>query len=279
MDHSKCKRLSASKRAFLVDHLGEARTKAIEDRACSWGKELLESGVGYKDINEISGSLANVYSALGGATSFAAADQFAAGEELDENVSTQKRTFDTIMRNILDQDAPLSKKLAQVKKAVADFADRVEDPPIGAKEIGDSVARTLKAYLSGKKTFPEASVRPNESDIPLMKLARQLGVTGKQVASKMLHNNDGTKTRRGVSSVHMYRMAVGSRAGQLRMLEAIGQAARGHKTAHLFPLFARIAVPHLFIPTAGGNKESDPGAAGYGAMLLNAIERGNVPQG
>jgi hypothetical protein len=94
---------------------------------------------------------------FGGAISFDDVDKYREAQEFDQNIESQKWTFDEIFRNIMAQEpteVTLEQKLAQVKSAVDEFAARSEDPPEHCKETGGLVGRAVdaaKRLLGGDK--------------------------------------------------------------------------------------------------------------------------------
>ena len=87
------------KRAFLVEHLGEDRVKKLEEELPALSKELVEAGVGFKDLEEV----------------FQASEETPRGDpevgdgELDGRVSA----LETSIQQILDGQAALQKALTE----------------------------------------------------------------------------------------------------------------------------------------------------------------------
>lgn len=83
---------------------------------------------------------------LGGALSFAQADEYTRGQQIDDNVWDQRRRFEQVVRNIWDADADelsLEQKAASIEAAARELAKRIAAGPAAEK----SLPERLKSFF------------------------------------------------------------------------------------------------------------------------------------
>lgn len=150
----------------------KAAMTAIEDTLCRCGKELeIAKGaekaecdscrrnykVAWRDVKDDGMDmccpvLAEVYKPLGGATSFAEADQFYAAAEIDNNVWQQRYTFEDICRNTWDsKDLSMTEKAAAIARAAQDLATRIAAGPDNTKSFADKAKGILRGFRTMTK--------------------------------------------------------------------------------------------------------------------------------
>lgn len=138
--------LRAHKRALLVNLIGEAKVRALEERLPELEKQLEESGIGWKSADALRAALcvgpgvgvgyavdgeeAAVMvapaPALGGATSFPDADQFDEAAALEANAEAEISTFRALLDNIFaEPDLAMSAKLERIQATASDLAKRL----------------------------------------------------------------------------------------------------------------------------------------------------------
>ena len=136
------------KRALLVNLIGEAKVRALEERLPELEKRLEESGIGWKSADALrtalcvgpgcpdpSGSKADGEEtavmvapapALGGAISFPDADQFDEAAALEANAEAEITTFRQLLDIIFSApDLAMSAKLERIQATASDLAKRL----------------------------------------------------------------------------------------------------------------------------------------------------------
>jgi hypothetical protein len=164
--------LSPEKRAFLVKHYGEKRTRKIEERLTRLGTDLEEAGVAFKQLAQEAPA-----SPYGGAVSWQELctyeDDAAVWEQFDallDNIRQSGKPPGEQARLLSAAAAGLTERLGKLKTApagvkasggplapyVADLhrllGPRPRPSPAGVKEIerlGDPVARYLAQLVAG----------------------------------------------------------------------------------------------------------------------------------
>ena len=145
--------LRAHRGAELVNLIGEAKVRALEERLPLVEKQLEDMGVGWKSTDAqalrtalcvgpgcdgdgvgvgyaVDGEETAVLVApaprLAGATTFAAADQFDEAAALEANAEAEISTFRQLLDNIFsDVDLAMSAKLERVQATASDLAARL----------------------------------------------------------------------------------------------------------------------------------------------------------
>lgn len=104
---------------------------------------------------------------LGGATSFAEADSYRSGLEVDMNASDQKRTFDIVFDNIWSyEEMSASEKERAVGRAASELSKRIARPPTGQKSIPERLVDFFTGSGEKVKTMKkkEGGVEYSQSD-------------------------------------------------------------------------------------------------------------------
>ena len=151
-----------AKRKFLVNVLGEARVKALEEALPRMERELEERGVGWKaatslqevmigytDIEEEASVVVAVTPV--GPTTFQEVEKEDAAREKGAEVRSLTGTFEFLLTNIMalpveDQ----AEKVRLLEKAMHDLTSRITE--VGSKAVGSSPAAQYVQDLTGAKS-------------------------------------------------------------------------------------------------------------------------------
>lgn len=173
--------MKAKKHAFLVSVLGAERTEALLDFLPVMEARLEEAGIGWKEVaalevealravcqgpscataskgdgEEAVVEVVDVAPApLGGATSFAEADDYMRAQEQDAMIHDQEYVFRTIFDNVMAGDDAMNAKVARIERASVELAARLRPPvgektaAIGQKQVAGSPAQPYVDDLAG----------------------------------------------------------------------------------------------------------------------------------
>jgi len=226
--------MRAEQRAFLVKHLGEERTRQLEEREAmkEVNIDLIAVGLGWKEA---------------GMMSF---------ESLDTERTLSEFSF--IVQNILTSDADAEAKVAAIEAAIAALPERLgvkEDREVSAYIAGsaDAALGQLVRLADGSKEAPaveevtgalvervkavvdeRGNRRPTASIAmmaygshvpkhPLGRLWASLGLNAGQISA---HVERKASKEVGTSRERVYQLATGTKEEQGRLLAAIHRAAR-----------------------------------------------------
>ncbi len=224
--------LSPTKRAFLVSHLGEAKTREIEGDLEGLNLALMSAGIAFKDLDTL--------------TSFDALDTSKTLEEFGFIVGEIVRSEEASERKIelLEQAvAALPRRLGAADKEIASYIKGSADAALGqltrlvdgakdvppADDVTGALAERVKAVIDdegNRRPVAGASMMlygAARATTPLGRLWASLGLTGADVAAQ-LRRKRGKEF--GTTQVRISQLAIGSKEDQGRVLEAVQRAAK-----------------------------------------------------
>lgn len=86
---------------------------------------------------------------IGGSVTFAEADDYHDGREIDMSIEEEKNTFDLLHRNIWSSDRSVTEKARLTEQAARDLARRIGDVDVG--ERSTNIVERVRSFMFGEK--------------------------------------------------------------------------------------------------------------------------------